>query len=65
MVKNYEFVAVWLEGIALVLILGADLREYRKQNAERLESRRQVEEQLNAQRKQMHADCVFGIPLVR
>ncbi len=32
---KYESLAVWLEGIALVLILGLDFKEYRRQGKER------------------------------
>jgi hypothetical protein len=66
--KCHEFVAIWLEGIALVAIFFLDWREYRKQGIERLkqeEDRRKEHEETAAQmdiwRKQIHADRVAEI----
>jgi hypothetical protein len=50
--QDYEPLAVWLEGIALVLILVADLREYRKQGEERKKQDAEREEQALDRAKQ-------------
>jgi hypothetical protein len=44
--KNYESVAIWLEGIALVLIFGLELKEYKRQGTERAEDRKDAAEQV-------------------
>jgi hypothetical protein len=53
--KTYESVAIWLEGIALVLILALDWREYRKQGADRIEQHK--ESNLQMAIMQSHADA--------
>ena len=65
---TYEFIAIWLEGIALVAIFGLDLREYRKQGRERLkqeqeriEQHKETAVQMDIWRKQIHADRVAEI----
>jgi hypothetical protein len=37
----YEYIAIWLEGIALVLLLLLDWWEYRKQGSERTKEERE------------------------
>lgn len=66
--KYYEFVAIWLEGIALVALFFLDWREYRRQGDERLmqesDRSKQHEEtaaQMDIWRKQIHADRVAEI----
>jgi hypothetical protein len=66
--KNYEFVAVWVEGIALVFIFGLDWWEYRKQGRERLkqeldriEQHKETTAQMDIWRKQIHAGRVAEI----
>jgi hypothetical protein len=44
--KANESVAVWLEGIALVLIFGLELREYRRQGVERKEQAIELAKQM-------------------
>lgn len=66
--KDYEFVAVWLEGIALVAILFLDwqerrdqAKERRDQEKERQELHRETAAQMDIWRKQIHADRVAEI----
>ena len=66
--KDQEFVAIWLEGVALVAIFFLDWLEYRKQGHERLKQEddriKQHEEtaaQMDIWRKQIHADRVAEI----
>ena len=66
--KYYEFVAIWLEGIALVAIFFLDWREYRNQGHERAKQEedqaKQHDEtaaQMDIWRKQIHADRVAEI----
>jgi hypothetical protein len=53
--KDYESVAIWLEGIALVLILGLDWRERIDQRKERKEQHRETSEQLAVSHSQIVA----------
>jgi hypothetical protein len=64
----HEYVAIWLEGVALVAIFFLDWREYRKQGRERLKQERERTEahketaaQMDIWRKQIHADRVAEI----
>ncbi|HEX4426805.1 MAG TPA: hypothetical protein VH079_15505 [Terriglobales bacterium] len=66
--KCYEFLAIWLEGMALVAIFFLDWREYRNQGHERAKQEedrtKQHDEtvaQMNIWRKQIHADRVAEI----
>jgi hypothetical protein len=66
--RNYEFIAIWLEGIALVALFFLDWREYRNQGRERenqekdrAEQRRESSDQMEIWRKQIHADRVAEI----
>ncbi len=52
---KYESIAIWLEGIALVLILALDWWEYRKQGADRTEQHK--ESNLQMAIMQSHADA--------
>jgi hypothetical protein len=61
LLKAYEAIAVWLEGIALVAILLLDWREYHRQGKERTEDHRAAAEQRNIWRKQIHSDRVAEI----
>src|SRR5260370_35792211 len=51
---KYESIAIWLEGIALVLILALDWWEYRKQGADRTEQHK--ESNLQMAIMQSHAE---------
>jgi hypothetical protein len=53
--KTYESVAIWLEGIALILILGLDWRERIDQRKERQEQHKETAAQLSASQKQVEA----------
>jgi hypothetical protein len=53
--KTYESVAIWLEGIALILILGLDWRERIDQRKERKEQHKETAAQLAASQKQVEA----------
>lgn len=53
--KNYEFVAIWLEGIALVLILFLDWREYRRQGRDRTEQHEETAAQIRIMQNQADA----------
>jgi len=66
--KTYEFIAVWLEAIALILIFGLDWLETRSQGKERKlqeEERTNLHQETAAQmeiwRKQLHSDRVVEI----
>jgi hypothetical protein len=66
--KTHEWLAVWLEGIALLAILFADSLEYRAQGKERKkldkdreEARKQFTDQLDVARRQIHSDRVAQI----
>jgi len=66
--KCYEFVAIWLEGVALVAIFFLDWREYQKQGHERLKQEedriiqhKETAAQMEIWRKQIHADRVAEI----
>jgi hypothetical protein len=66
--RDYEFVAIWLEGIALVAIFILDWREYRhqgreraKQELDRIEQHNETARQMDIWRKQIHADRVAEI----
>src|SRR5260370_40691021 len=66
--KYYEFVAIWLEGIALVAIFFLDWREYRrqgderqKQESDRTKQHEETAAQMDIWRKQIHADRVAEI----
>src|SRR5690349_5712856 len=57
--KTYEYLAVWLEGVALVLILILDYREYLRQGRERgqrekerIQERKQQDQDREAQAEQ-------------
>lgn len=52
--KSHEYIAIWLEGIALVAIFGFDWRARREEHQETLE-------QMDIWRKQLHADRVAQI----
>jgi hypothetical protein len=51
--QTHEYIAIWLEGIALILILGLDCFEWRNQHRERKEHRREVTAQLAVSQKQV------------
>src|SRR5258708_8207899 len=53
--RNYESVAIWLEGIALVAIFVLDWRERRDQRKERQEQHRETAAQLAAAQSQVEA----------
>jgi hypothetical protein len=60
--RDYESIAIWLEGIALVAIFFLDWREYRHQGRERerqeqdrLEQHKESAQQMEIWRKQIHA----------
>ena len=53
--KCYEYVAIWLEGIALVLIFGLDFFERARQDKERKEQQAQWVEQMELSRSQLKA----------
>jgi hypothetical protein len=66
--KEYEALAVWIEGVALVLIFGLDFWERRSQQADRKgqENERRLQHvetsaQMEIWRKQIHADSVREI----
>jgi hypothetical protein len=66
--RNYEFVAIWLEGIALVAIFFLDWRERidgakerSEQEKERQERHKETAAQMEIWRKQIHADRVAEI----
>jgi len=66
--KNHEFLAVWIEGFALVFIFVLDWWEYRKQGRERakqeldrVEQHQETTTQMDIWRKQIHADRVAEI----
>jgi len=66
--KDYESIAIWLEGIALVALFFLDWREYRHQGTERLRQERdrmdqhkETAAQMEIWRKQIHADRVAEI----
>jgi len=52
---KYEFIAIWLEGIALVAIFLLDWWEYRKQGADRIEQHKESVEQMEIM--QSHANA--------
>jgi hypothetical protein len=52
---DHEFVAVWFEGVALVLILFLDWREYRKQGADRAKQHEETVAQMNIMQSQADA----------
>jgi hypothetical protein len=53
--QAHEFVAIWLEGIALVLIFGLDWRERIDQRKERREQHQETAAQLAASQSQLDA----------
>ncbi len=53
--RNYEFVAIWLEGIALVAIFVLDWRERRDQRKERREQHRETAAQFDVSQRQVEA----------
>jgi len=53
--RDYEYVAIWLEGIALVLIFGLDFFERVRQVKERKEQQDQWVEQMELSRNQLQA----------
>jgi hypothetical protein len=66
--KDYEFVAIWLEGFALVAIFFLDWRERidqakerREQERDRHEQHKETAAQMEIWRKQLHADRVAEI----
>jgi hypothetical protein len=66
--RNYEFIATWLEGVALVALFFLDWREYRHQGRERarqeqdrVEQHNESARQMDIWRKQIHADRVAEI----
>jgi hypothetical protein len=66
--RDYEFVAIWLEGVALVAIFFLDwrervdqARERREQERERQEQHKETAAQMEIWRKQIHADRVAEI----
>jgi hypothetical protein len=66
--RDYEFVAIWLEGAALVAIFFLDWRERvdqakerKAQERERQEQHRETAAQMEIWRKQIHADRVAVI----
>jgi len=73
--RENEAVAVWLEGVALVLIFYLDWNEYRKQGREkserekdrkeqeeeRIKQHKEIAAQMDILRKQIHADRVAEI----
>jgi hypothetical protein len=66
--KDYESIAVWAEGIALVALFFLDWQEYRKQGRERAtqeqeraEQHKETSAQMEIWRKQIHADRVAEI----
>ena len=58
---NHEALAVWLEGIALVLILFLDWTELRNQHQERKEQHDETAAQMDIWRKQIHSQSVREI----
>lgn len=59
--KNYESIAIWAEGIALVLLFVLEFAEFRKQGAERQTQHEENALQLDVARKQIHAERVAEI----
>jgi len=66
--NEYESIAIWLEGIALVALFVLDWREYRNQGQERakqeesrLEQHKETAAQMDIWRKQIHADRVAEV----
>src|SRR5436190_19754210 len=66
--KTYEFIAIWLEGIALVAIFALDWLEYRMQGQERLrqeqdriEQHTETAAQMDIWRSHIHAARVAEI----
>jgi hypothetical protein len=53
--ETYQFVAIWLEGVALVAIFILDWRERRDQRSERAEQHRETLTQLEVSQKQVEA----------
>jgi hypothetical protein len=53
--RNYEFVAIWLEGVALVAIFVLDWRERRDQRKERREQHRETAAQFDVSQRQVEA----------
>jgi hypothetical protein len=53
--KTHEFIAIWLEGIALVLIFGLDWKERIDQRRERREQHKETAAQLAASQSQLEA----------
>jgi hypothetical protein len=53
--ENEQSVAIWLEGLALVAIFVLELKEYRRQGAERKEQRDDFDKQLEIARKAAEA----------
>jgi hypothetical protein len=61
LLHKYESVAIWLEGIALVLILLAEEKARQEQRQEVHEQRDISRKQMDIWRKQIHADRVAEI----
>jgi hypothetical protein len=61
LLHKYESVAIWLEGIALVLILLFEEKARREQRDEMHEQREISRKQMDIWRKQIHADRVAEI----
>ncbi len=66
--RDYESIAIWLEGIALVALFFLDWREFRHQGRERarqehdrLEQHKEIAAQMDIWRKQIHADRVAEV----
>ena len=53
--KTYEFIAIWLEGIALVAIFILDWRERRDQRTDREQQHKETLAQLQVSQKQLEA----------
>jgi len=53
--EHYQAVAIWLEGIALVLILALDWREYRKQGVDRIAQHKESNLQMAIMQSQADA----------
>jgi hypothetical protein len=53
--RNYDSLAIWLEGVALVFIFFLDWREYRRQGEERVEQHRESAAQMEIMQGQAEA----------
>jgi len=53
--QAHEYIAIWLEGIALILILGLDWMEWRNQRRERREQHEETAAQLKVAQSQAEA----------